>query len=57
MKTLSRKPEIVRRYVIKLQPAVFHYVQNTLIDVSKEYVVFIFRVQVELIGELKMPTM
>jgi hypothetical protein len=53
MKDISRKPDSNRSYVIKLQSAVFYYVQNTFIDVSTECAVFIFWVNVDLIGEKK----
>jgi len=51
MKTTSRNPNSIRRYVIRLQLAARYYVQNKFIDVSIGCVVFIFRVQAELIGE------
>jgi len=51
MKAISCKPNSIRHYVIKLQPATFYNVQNTFIDVSTECAVFMFSVHVELIGE------
>jgi hypothetical protein len=53
MKAISHKTDSIRRYVIKLQPAAFDYVQNKFIGVPTECVVFICRVQAELIGEKK----
>ena len=53
MKAVSCKPDSIRRYVIKLQPAAFYCVQNKFIGVSTECAVFIFRVHGELIGEYK----
>jgi hypothetical protein len=50
---VSRKPDSIRRYVIKLQSAAYLNVQNIFIDVSTEFTVFIFRVHVELIGRIK----
>ena len=53
MMAVSRTPESIRRYVIKLQSVAFFYLQNKFIEVSRECAVFILRVQAELIGELK----
>jgi len=51
LQAISPKPDIIRRYVIKIQPAAFYYVWNKFICVSTECAVFIFRVQAELIEE------
>jgi hypothetical protein len=51
MKSISCKPDNIRRYVIRLECAAFYCVQNRFIDVSTEWAVFIFRVHGELIGE------